>query len=441
MAKVPGMGKTDTVCAVTTLSFDIAVLELLVPLTVGARVVIADRATASDAAPLAKLIETSSTTVMQATPATWRMLLESGWSGNSQLRILSGGEALPDELAGKLLNCGRELWNLYGPTETTVWSAIEQVKPDNSFISIGKPIANTQIYIVDSRQQLLPVGIPGELLIGGMGVATGYLGRPDLTNEKFIPDNFGSGKNARLYRTGDLARWHRDGRLEVLGRIDNQVKLRGFRIELGEIESVLAEHPSVRQAVVICREDRPGDKRLVAYVIAASDAAPGNGELREFSRKRLPEYMVPSACIRLEKFPLTPNGKIDRRAFPAPEANAVEEIAYVAPRNEDEETLARLWAEVLGLPRVGIHDNFFDRGGHSLLATQLITRIQKAFGGHVALRTLFEASTVAEFSEQMVQQRMESVGADALSNMLDQLEGLSDEDIEALLAGDNLSVQ
>jgi len=441
MAKTPGMTASDTICAVTTLSFDIAVLELLLPLTVGARIVIADRTTASDATSLAKLIETSRSTIMQATPATWRMLLESGWAGNSNLRILSGGEALSNELAERLLHCGRELWNLYGPTETTVWSALEQVQSGNAFISIGKPIANTQIYIVDSRQQLLPVGIPGELLIGGQGVASGYLGRPDLTDDKFIPDNFGLNKNARLYRTGDLARWHRDGRLEVLGRIDNQVKLRGFRIELGEIESVLAEHPSVGQAVVICREDRPGDKRLVAYVISATDVAPGNAELREFSRKRLPEYMVPSVCMILEKFPLTPNGKIDRRAFPAPEAGAVEEIAYVAPRNEDEETLTRLWAEVLGLPRVGIHDNFFDKGGHSLLATQLITRIQKAFGGHVALRTLFEASTVADFSEHMMKQRMESVGADALSNMLDQLEGLSDEDIEALLAGDNLSVQ
>ncbi len=441
MTNKPGMSAADTICAVTTLSFDIAVLELLLPLSVGACIVIADRTTASDGAALAQLVETSHTTIMQATPATWRMLLETGWTGHSQLRILSGGEALSSELAERLFNCGRELWNLYGPTETTIWSTLEQVMPGNKNISIGTPIANTEIYILDSRQQLLPIGVPGELVIGGLGVARGYLGRPELSAEKFIPDSFGSRPGARLYRTGDLARWRRDGRIEVIGRIDNQVKLRGFRIELGEIESVLGEHPAVRQAVVMCREDRPGDKRLVAYVTAVPDAALSNTALREFAKRQLPDYMVPSLCVFLDALPLTPNGKINRLALPAPEASVAEAIEYVAPRNEEEKILAQLWAEVLGLPRVSINDNFFDIGGHSLLATQLITRIQKAFGGHIALRTLFEASTVADFSEVLIQQRMESVGADALSNMLDQLEGLSDADIEALLANDNLSVQ
>ncbi|MFA6985650.1 MAG: amino acid adenylation domain-containing protein, partial [Arenimonas sp.] len=236
VAREPGLTATDTVCAVTTLSFDIALLELLLPLTVGARIVLADRATASDGAALARLIETSGSTLMQATPATWRLLLEAGWSGQSGLRLLSGGEALPRELADRLLGCGSELWNMYGPTETTVWSTLERVRAGSEPVSIGRPLANTEIYVVDARLQLVPAGVPGELLIGGLGVARGYLARPELTAEKFIADPFGKRPGGRLYRTGDLARWRRDGRLEVLGRIDHQVKLRGFRIELGEIE-------------------------------------------------------------------------------------------------------------------------------------------------------------------------------------------------------------
>ncbi|NUO77763.1 MAG: amino acid adenylation domain-containing protein [Lysobacter sp.] len=432
VAREPGLSERDTMCAVTTLSFDIAVLELLLPLQVGARIVLADRATAADGAALARLLDHSGATVMQATPATWRMLLDAGWAGRAQLRMLCGGEALARDLATRLLPCGAELWNLYGPTETTVWSAVERVGADDAAITIGRPLANTQLHIVDARGQLVPVGVPGELLIGGLGVARGYLARPDLTAEKFVPDPHGPNRGARLYRTGDLARRLRDGRIEVLGRIDHQVKLRGFRIELGEIESVLADHPQVRQAVVICREDRPGDKRLVAYTIGEADGA----ELRAHARQRLPEYMLPSAYVSLAQYPLTPNGKVDRKALPAPDADALEARAYMAPRNGEEETLARLWAEVLGLERVGIHDDFFDLGGHSLLATQLITRAQKAFGGEIALRTLFEAPTVAGFAELLLRQRMDGVDADALAGMLDQLEGLSDEDIQLLLAGE-----
>ncbi|HEV8693706.1 MAG TPA: amino acid adenylation domain-containing protein, partial [Lysobacter sp.] len=434
MAREPGLSSADTLCAVTTLSFDIAVLELLLPLTVGARIALADRATASDGAALAALLDRPGSTVMQATPATWRMLLDAGWQGSQQLRVLSGGEALPRELADRLLGCASQVWNLYGPTETTVWSTVEQVTAGDDAISIGRPLANTEVYIVDARLQPVPVGVPGELLIGGLGVARGYLARPDLTAEKFIPDPFGARSDARLYCTGDLARWRRDGKLEVLGRIDHQVKLRGFRIELGEIESVLSEHAAVGQAVVICREDRPGDKRLVAYVVPQAGAAPTNTELRAFAREHLPEYMVPSSCVALERLPMTPNGKVDRRALPPPELGASEMSDYVAPRTGEEETLAKLWAEVLGVERVGIHDDFFDLGGHSLLATQLITRVQKAFGGDVALRLLFEAPSVAAFAERLLQQRMDSIDADALAGMLDQLEGLSDDQIQTLLA-------
>ena len=434
MAREPGLGAGDAVCAVTTLSFDIAVLELLLPLTVGARIVLADRETAADGSALARLLASSGATLMQATPATWRMLLESGWRGQRGLRMLCGGEALSRELADRLLDCGDELWNVYGPTETTVWSALDRVTAANE-ISIGRPVDNTEIYVVDRRLQLVPAGVPGELLIGGLGVARGYLARPELTAEKFIPDPFGTRPGGRLYRTGDLARWRRDGRLEVLGRMDNQVKLRGFRIELGEIESVLAEHPAVRQAVVVCREDRPGDKRLVAYVIPQPGEAPASADLRAFVKARTPDYMVPSTCVVLERFPLTPNGKVDRRALPAPDASTSERPS-AAPRNSEEETLARLWAEVLGVERVGIDDDFFDLGGHSLLATQLVGRIQKAFGGEVPLRLLFEAPTVAGFAERLLQQRVESVDAGALAGMLEQLEGLSDDEIQLLLAAE-----
>ncbi|MFZ2754734.1 MAG: non-ribosomal peptide synthetase, partial [Lysobacteraceae bacterium] len=401
---------------------------------VGARVALADRATASDGEALAAMLETVGASVMQATPATWRMLLDAGWRGRPQMRMFCGGEALPRELADRLLGCGRELWNVYGPTETTVWSTVERVQPGQTAIAIGRPIDNTEVYIVDKHLQLVPAGIPGELLIGGLGVAKGYLDRPELTAEKFIADTLGQRANARLYRTGDLARWRRDGRLEAIGRIDHQVKLRGFRIELGEIESVLAAHDAVAQAVVVCREDRPGDKRLVAYLVAAEGEI-DIAALRTAARERLPEYMMPSAFVTMERLPLTPNGKVDRRALPAPDADAFAVAEYTPPRNAEEETLVALWAEVLGRPQIGIHDNFFDLGGHSLLATQLVTRMQKALGADIGLRMMFEAPTVAQFAELLLNNRMKDIDEDTLAAMMQQLEGLSDADIQAILAG------
>ncbi len=434
MAREPGLAADDTLCAITTLSFDIALLELMLPLTVGARVALADRATASDGEALAAMLDSVDASVMQATPATWRMLLDAGWRGRPQMRLFCGGEALPRDLADRLLGCGRELWNVYGPTETTVWSTVERVQPGRAPIAIGHPIDNTEVYIVDKHLQLVPAGIPGELLIGGLGVAKGYLDRPELTAEKFIADTLGQRSGGRLYRTGDLARWRRDGRLEVIGRIDHQVKLRGFRIELGEIESVLEVSDAVAQAVVICREDRPGDKRLVAYLVAAEGEI-DIAALRTAARERLPEYMLPSAFVRMERLPLTPNGKVDRRALPVPDTDAFAVAQYTAPRNAEEETLVAIWAEMLGRPQVGIHDNFFDLGGHSLLATQLVTRMQKALGGDIGLRMVFEAPTVAQFAELLMTQRMQNIDEDALSAMLQQLEGLSEDDIQAMLAG------
>ena len=435
MQERPGITAADRLCAVTTLSFDIAVLELLLPLTVGARIEIADPATAADGMELARLLDSSQASMLQATPATWRMLLDAGWQSRPGMTMLCGGEALSRELADRLLAGGGTLWNMYGPTETTIWSSVEKIEADGAPIAIGRPIANTRLYVADAFLQPLPPGIPGELLIGGAGVAQGYHARPELTAEKFLADPHSPEPGARLYRTGDLARWSRDGNMEVLGRIDNQVKLRGYRIELGEIEAVLGDQAGVRQAVVICREDRPGDKRLVAYLLSQPGQVLQAAALRDAIAPQLPDYMLPSAYVMLEQLPMTPNGKVDRNALPVPDSEAAPGHSYVAPRNGDEELLCGLWQEVLGLERVGIEDNFFKLGGHSLLATQLVMRAQKAFGGELSLRLLFEAPTVAAFGAALMRNRLDSVDADDLASMLDQLEGLSDDNIEALLGG------
>ncbi|HEV7919676.1 MAG TPA: amino acid adenylation domain-containing protein [Thermoanaerobaculia bacterium] len=422
VAREPGMNAGDTICAVSTLSFDIALLELVLPLTVGAHILLADRDTVRDGNALGRLVANNDVTIMQATPATWRMLLDIGWRGKPGLKIISTGEALPRELAERLLPCGRELWNLYGPTETTVYSALGRIESGSGPISIGRPVANTQIHIVDRNLQLLPPGVPGELLIGGDGLARGYLGRPDLTAEKFIPDPFSDQPEARLYRAGDLATWRRDGTLEVLGRMDHQVKLRGFRIELGEIEAVLAQHADVEQAVVHCREDRPGDKRLVAYTTggASTDA------LREHLRKSLPDYMIPAAFVALEQFPLTPNGKVNRHALPAPEAFAG--AAVEPPQTREEREMATLWSDLLGRRDIGRNDNFFDLGGHSLLAMQMLARLEKATGVEVPLRVLFDVPTVATLARHVAAVRTASLETENLDELLAQLEGLSDDE-------------
>ena len=297
MRHEPGMNCEDVLLAVTTLSFDIANLEIFLPLVVGARVVVASREAAMDGRRLRELLESSGATVMQATPATWRMLLEVGWKGNRELKVLCGGEGLPRDLARDLQNRSGSLWNLYGPTETTVWSTVGEVSLRDQSITIGRPILNTQVYLLDQEGQPVPVGAPGELCIGGDGIARGYLQRPDLTAERFAANPFGAG--TRLYRTGDLARYLSDGRLECLGRIDRQVKLRGYRIEIGEIETVLSEHPAVRQAVVMVREDMPGDQRLAAYLVFHSGRTEGTGEIIMYLRRSLPKYMIPSFIIPL----------------------------------------------------------------------------------------------------------------------------------------------
>jgi len=348
MAEQPGLSAGDRLLAVTTLSFDISVLELLLPLSVGATVVLATSAQAMDGAALRTLIGDRRVNVLQATPSTWRLLLGAGERFHAGFKALCGGEALPRALAEELLATGVELWNMYGPTETTVWSACQRISRGDARIRVGRPIANTQLHVVDPRLRPVPMGVTGELCIAGAGVTLGYLHRPELTRERFVRDPFGPG---RLYRTGDLARVLPDGTVEVLGRSDGQVKLRGYRIELGEIETVLGRHPAVRQAVVLVREDRPGDQRLVAYVVPA-EHMPEADALREHLARLVPGYMVPQHVVEIAALPLTPNGKVDRTRLPAPAGSATAAAGgYAAPETESERLLQAIWQKILGLPR------------------------------------------------------------------------------------------
>ncbi len=415
MREQPGLMAKDTLLAITTLSFDIAALELFLPLIVGARLIVASRDTAADGAALAETLTRAHVTVMQATPITWRLLLAAGWQGKPDLKILCGGEALPLELAEQLLPRAASLWNLYGPTETTIWSTICKIEPGEEVVTIGRPIANTQIYLLDPQLQPVPVGVPGELYIGGDGLARGYLHRPELTTERFLPQPFSDEPGACLYRTGDLARYRPDGTIEHLGRLDFQVKLRGFRIELGEIEAVLVQHPAVRQAVVVAREDVPGDKRLVAYVVLCEQQMAKAGDLQRHVIKQLPNYMVPSAVVLLEAFPLTPNGKVDRRALPAPDHSHPERAgSFVAPRAPLEEMVAASWSQVLDIGQVGIHDNFFELGGHSLLAMQVIAHLRITLQVELSLRSFFEAPTIAQLAERIGQLQADTMAPSLL---------------------------
>jgi len=399
MREQPGLGSNGRLLAVTTLSFDIAGLELFLPLITGAQVIMASRETAMDGRLLLKLLAASGATVMQATPSTWRLLLEIGWKGTPGLKILCGGEALPRDLADQLVPCG-EVWNMYGPTETTIWSATSRVEAGNGPVMLGPPIRNTQFYVLDKNAQPLPIGVPGELFIGGDGVARGYYKRPELTAERFVADPFRAGADARMYRTGDLVRYRADGRLEFLGRLDNQVKVRGFRIELGEIESVLARHPRVRESVVVAREDATG-KRLVAYLVADDSQKPSPEDLRNWIGQSLPEYMVPSLFVTLASLPHTPNGKVDRKALPAPEAgSAAQRDSFVAPRNPREEQLAGVCAEVLQLPRVSVHDSLFDLGADSIHLFQIISRAGRS-GLTITAQQLLRLRTVAAVAAEL----------------------------------------
>lgn len=397
MRRRPGMCPQDRLLAVTTISFDISVLELYLPLTTGASLVLVDRETTSDGLQLAKALEEDGITMMQATPATWRLLIEAGWEGDRCLKILCGGEAMPRDLADQLLDRCGSLWNMYGPTETTIWSAVYQVVPQEASVSIGTPIDNTQIYILDERSRPVPAGVPGHLHIGGDGLARGYLNRPELTAEKFVPDPFREGSQRRIYRTGDLARFRADGNIDFLGRLDFQVKVRGHRIELGEIEEVLNKHPQVRQSVLMARQtgSKIDDKQLVAYTIA--DGEPANvSELRDFLKQTLPDYMLPSIFMSMDVFPLNPAGKVDRKALPEPESiRPALRVQYVAPRDDAEEKMVAIWSIALSLDQVGIHDNFFELGGASIQSLEIADRAADE-GIDVTPAMLFQYPTVAE---------------------------------------------
>ena len=389
----PGMRAAHRVLSVTTLSFDIAVSELIMPLTIGARIVLATRAQAMDGEQLRSLVEREDVDFLDGTPSTWQLLLAAGWPGRHDLCAICTGEPLPPELGSRLVPLVGELWNGYGPTETTVWSSFHRVDRVDGPVPIGKPIANTQIHVADSRLRALPLGAIGELFIAGEGVTLGYLNRPELTTERFVPapHTVGGAPSARWYRTGDLGRWRADGILECLGRIDHQVKVRGYRIELGEIEAALSRHPALERALVITREDQPGDVRLVAYVIGRNGFE--DGDLRKHLAESLPEYMIPQHFVRLSAIPALANGKLDRRALPKPTLDAGTRAERVAPRNETEQRVLAAMESVLDLPGLSMLDNFFALGGHSLLAMRLTMRLNAEFAIALPLRTLFEAST------------------------------------------------
>jgi len=446
MRREPGLTAADTLLAVTSISFDIAGLEIFLPLVAGGRVVVAGSDTIFDESRLAALIRKSGATVLQATPSLWRVLVESGWPGESRLKILCGGESLSRKLADDLLKRGAEVWNLYGPTETTIWSALCRVEPGPDTVPIGRPIAHTQLYVLDRQLQPVPIGIAGELYIGGDGLARGYLNQPELTAERFIHDPFAQpGAAARLYRTGDIARYRPDGRIECLGRADDQVKLRGHRIDLGEIETTLRQRPDVREAVVVLRDTGSDRNQLVAYLACVAGARPETVELRRFLKGRLPDYMVPGAFVALERLPTTPNGKIDRKALPAPATDRAAQThrALTPPRTSVEQTLAGIWRDVLRLDEVGVHDNFFELGGHSLLAMQMMSRLSKAFQAELSLRSIFESPTIAGLAQALDGVETRSAAgsiprAQSLSQgqaraLLGRLDELSDQEVESLL--------
>ncbi|MFI2272236.1 amino acid adenylation domain-containing protein [Catenuloplanes sp. NPDC020197] len=428
------LGAGDVFAAVTTLSFDISVLELLVPLVRGIPLEIVGAAEAGDGAALRARLESSGATAMQATPATWRLLLAAGGVPDRVRLRLCGGEALPRDLADRLLTADARLWNCYGPTETTVWSAAGPVPPSPAPIGLGAPIANTRVYVLDEALQPVPAGVVGEIYIGGTGVVRGYHGRAGLTARRFLPDPYADTPGARLYATGDLGRRRADGRLEFLGRGDHQIKVRGFRIEPGEIEAVLRADPRVADAVVGAWTGGDGDTRLAGHVVAADGTDPATLPelLRPVLAARLPGYMVPSHLDVLPALPLNANGKVDRGALPAPRWGDRRAPA-VAPRTPVEQVLAGIWRDVLRGGPVGAHDDFFRLGGHSLLGAQVVARTSDTFGITVPIRVLFEAPTVAAMASALTAFEPQPGHLHAVAAVRLEVAGLSDEELHRML--------
>ncbi len=403
MAREPGFDTNDVLLAVTTPAFDISGLEIWLPLMKGGRVVVASQADVIDGARLSELIHVHDVTILQATPATWRLLIDAGWKGKRDLKALCGGEAMPRDLAATLLDHVGELWNMYGPTETTIWSTVNRVLNVDGPISIGRPITNTHVRVLDSNRRQAPIGVVGELCIGGEGVARGYHNRPDLTGEKFVVLDTPGSVAERFYRTGDLARFTNDGELVFIGRRDHQVKVRGYRIELGEIEAVLAAHPGVQECTVIVREDKPGDQRLTAY-LTVDEAVSFNTEAAKVAlRQRLPGYMTPGAFVVMDALPLTPNGKIDRSALPRPIIAPPPASAGFSTdlMNPVQRRVTMIWKALLGVDHIGLNDNFFDLGGHSLLLVKLHVQLKTEFNVDFPLVELFQRTTVAAQADRM----------------------------------------
>jgi amino acid adenylation domain-containing protein len=399
--------ETDRILQKTPFSFDVSVWEFFWPLLVGARLIVARPGGHRDSGYLVRLISDQQITTIHFVPSMLQVFLEEAGLEHctSLRRVICSGEPLPYDLQERFFErLEAELHNLYGPTEAAVDVTHWQCQPDGDprrIVPIGRPLANTQLYILDTNGQPVPIGVAGELHIGGVQVARGYLNRPELTGERFIPDPFGSDPAVRLYKTGDLTRYRPDGNIEFLGRFDFQVKVRGFRIELGEIEAVLSQHPAVREAVVLAREDIPGDKRLVAYVVPAAASETQSGALRDLLRSKLPDHMVPAAFVQLEALPLLPNGKVDRRSLPAPEWERQSAEAYVPPSNELEKAIAEIWQDLLQLDQVGVDDSFFDLGGHSLLIAQAHRRLSGLTDRQLSITDMFRYPTVRALSQYL----------------------------------------
>jgi amino acid adenylation domain-containing protein len=404
MWKKPGVSEADRTLAVAPISFDIATMDMFLPICSGGTLIIASHLDAMDPYRLTQLLKEHDITCMQATPATWRMLVSSNWSGKQNLKMLSGGEALPRELANDLLQRGGELWNCYGPTETTIYSGVVRIEQESGIVPVGPPIANTSFYVMDGSGNLLPPGVAGELYIGGAGVSPGYVARPELTAQRFVPDRFGTavcGPTGSLFATGDLVQIVRGDQLEFFGRLDHQVKLRGFRIELGEIESVLRTHVSITDAVVVLREDQPGEPRLVAYILCP-DPKIGAATLREHASKSLPEYMLPALFVTVDQYPLSSSGKIDRRALPVPEfvpaQIAADHPTATAASDDLEAKLLHIFQDVLKNESIGVTDSFFRFGGYSLLTVRLFSHIDRELHVRLPISLLFDAPTVRDLA-------------------------------------------
>ncbi|MBW4891780.1 amino acid adenylation domain-containing protein [Mucilaginibacter sp. HMF5004] len=401
--KFPGLNHKDKLLAVTTISFDISITELFLPLITGARLVLTDSQTTKDGGALLDIIRNERITFIQATPVTYKIMLEAGWDEQLDLKVTSTGEPLPKDLALKLLPKCTALFNMYGPTETTIFSTGKQIKTGDEQITIGKPVDNTAIYILDDNLQQVAEGETGEIYIAGEGVARGYFNKPELTAERFLDDPFATETGTRMYRTGDLGKVLPDGDIFCFGRIDNQVKIRGYRIELSEIEFILSQQKNIKEAVVLSLKNRAGDPRLVAYVVplAVKEITKAT-EIQNWKaalKASLPIFMVPNDFVLLDALPLTANGKIDRSALPNPEINIDTTLSsYLAPRTKLEKLIADIWTTCLKIENIGLHDNFFELGGHSLAAVQVITRIKNETGKRIRLANFFEYPTVEQLA-------------------------------------------